>query len=280
MKIRNDIQIRGIAFAGCSFTWGQGLYYYSNLPTLSEPGKFKFQPELLTAPQIKYMESVRWPRLVATHFNSFELTQPFNGGAVYTILGWWNTCFKNFLDGGSPKNPEVRCDYSEISHLVFQMTQWHRSQKVVQFNSGELQCSHFELWTTYKDEFFVWLDKNGITLDEYVDQAKKRDVREVSTWLQSLEQRGIKISILTWPADLVQYILDDPWLADRFISFDYNGSSFDSIEGMIEQNKHLEIINDYEFFEVPPIDHHPSLACQPVIAAAVIKHIEKNEIKK
>ena len=28
--------MKGIIFAGCSYTWGQGLYYYSGLETLKE----------------------------------------------------------------------------------------------------------------------------------------------------------------------------------------------------------------------------------------------------
>ena len=37
MKTKSDKVYKGMVFAGCSFTWGQGLYYYSNLPTLKEP---------------------------------------------------------------------------------------------------------------------------------------------------------------------------------------------------------------------------------------------------
>ena len=37
MKIKDDKVTKGIIFAGCSFTWGQGLYYYSNMETLKEP---------------------------------------------------------------------------------------------------------------------------------------------------------------------------------------------------------------------------------------------------
>ena len=29
--------MKGLVFGGCSFTWGQGLYYYSDLPRLKEP---------------------------------------------------------------------------------------------------------------------------------------------------------------------------------------------------------------------------------------------------
>ena len=40
--------MKGILFGGCSFTWGQGLYYYSNLnrvPILEND--YSYYPELI-----------------------------------------------------------------------------------------------------------------------------------------------------------------------------------------------------------------------------------------
>lgn len=35
--------MKGILFGGCSFTWGQGLYFYSDLPNLYNPSKLLHQ---------------------------------------------------------------------------------------------------------------------------------------------------------------------------------------------------------------------------------------------
>ena len=49
MKSKQNAKItKGIIFAGCSFTWGQGLYYYSNLDTLQEPPPDQYNPDYLT----------------------------------------------------------------------------------------------------------------------------------------------------------------------------------------------------------------------------------------
>ena len=56
MKTKSNIVVKGIIFAGCSFTWGQGLYYYSNLPTLKEPGPFLYDNNIVEQSHIKFME--------------------------------------------------------------------------------------------------------------------------------------------------------------------------------------------------------------------------------
>jgi len=58
---------KGMVFAGCSFTWGQGLYYYSNLDTLAEPLPDHYDRNLVRHAHIKFKESVRYPILVATN---------------------------------------------------------------------------------------------------------------------------------------------------------------------------------------------------------------------
>jgi len=75
MEIKSPIQTRkGIVFAGCSMTWGQGLYYYSNLPTVKLPNNHnRYDKDLITYAQYKFLESVRFPRIVANYFDTFEL---------------------------------------------------------------------------------------------------------------------------------------------------------------------------------------------------------------
>ena len=65
--------MKGLIFAGCSFTWGQGLYYYSGLDTLVEPAPDCYDAKLVTDAHKKYMETLRYPRLVANHFKTFEI---------------------------------------------------------------------------------------------------------------------------------------------------------------------------------------------------------------
>lgn len=269
MKLKSDKQVKGIIFAGCSFTWGQGLYYYSNLPTLVEPPPYVYNKDLLKATHINFMESVRFPRLVAKHFETFELVQPFNGGATYSILDWWNCAFSKDSDA-LQDFPTIRYDYSDVSHVVYQCTQWQRSHAIAKFKG---QDSHFIYFTKYEKLFFEWLDENKISLDEYLELGKQQEINDIKTFLQHFEDRGIKTSILTWPDDMVSPIKNDNWLKERYIDFDYQNNTYGSIESLIQQNKYLEIINDSDSFVETPKDGHPSLTCHKIIAENIIRKL-------
>ena len=92
----NAVVSKGMVFAGCSFTWGQGLYYYSNLSTLREPLPDHYDSSLVTSSHIEYMRTIRYPRLVSNYFNTFEYVHPNNGGSNHSAIAWWDDCFNNF----------------------------------------------------------------------------------------------------------------------------------------------------------------------------------------
>jgi hypothetical protein len=91
---------------------------------------------------------------------------------------------------------------------------------------------------------------------------------------------------MSWPYDLVPYIKNDPWLATRFIEFDYKGNHYTNIEEMMGlqykkwnevPHPELTVFRDIRSFQEPPVDHHPSLTCHRVIADNIIKHLEKEK---
>jgi len=273
MKLNSDKQIKGIVFAGCSFTWGQGLYYYSNLPTLVEPPAYVYDKSLLTETHYEFMKSVRFPRLVANQFQTFELVQPFNGGGTYSILDWWNCAFSK-SDNANQEFPTLRYNYSDVSHVVFQFTQWQRSRAKIKYKNNDLeQISHFTHFIEHKNIFFEWLEENNMTFDEYIELSKQQDIVEIKNFLQNFENHGITTSVLTWPNDMVFPIKNDIWLKERYIDFEYEGNIYGSIESLMENNKYLKIINDYASFIDPPRDEHPTLKCHKIIAENIIQKL-------
>ena len=121
--ISNSPVKKGIVFAGCSFTWGQGLYYYSNLPSLAdkEPAPDCWFSHLVTHSHLRYIESVRYPRIVANHFKTWELVIPGNGGSNQSTVNYWNHILTDSEPNSIEKLPNY--NYNDISCLVFQLTQ-------------------------------------------------------------------------------------------------------------------------------------------------------------
>jgi hypothetical protein len=279
MKIKPPIKTRkGIAFAGCSFTWGQGLYYYSNLPTIKLPiNQNKYERDLITYAQYKFLESVRFPRIVANYFDTFELVNIQNGGANQTTMDNWSNFNVNPIPWYNVFNNRIpEYSTSEISTFVCQLTQWTRSMVTIEYEGQTY--GPWQYMDMFKHEIlYKWLDINKLSLDQYIDITIKKEILKIKSFLQEIENNGIKVAIIIWPSDLVDSVKNDNWLNERLIELSYEGKIYFDIYQLIEENPNMLIINDYNFFIDPPKDEHPSLKCHQVIADNIINFFKRKE---
>ena len=298
---------KGIIFAGCSFTWGQGLWYYMNSSTVQEDTKYGYTAHLQQAQHHAFKESVRFPRLVARHFNTFELVHPQNGGANHQIIKYWTTALKtptikdtvpirghNFdytsrsLDDMDIRTIEkdhpdmvdrpMPVDVSDISHLVFQITEWTRELDTLVYKGKHIDLTVSQTWEAnqpYRPILLEKIEKENSNLGDYNNRLISKSIKNIKEFLQGLEEQGVKTSILSWPSEYLPYINIDPWLMERLIALDYNSNRYDCISELIKYNPELAIETDFENFKEPPPDGHPSLKCHRVIADNVIKFLEK-----
>lgn len=275
MQVKTNKVAKGIIFAGCSFTWGQGLYYYSNLPSLKEPAPFCYDNTIVKDTHIRYMEMLRFPRLVANHFNTFELVHPINGGSTDVAVDWWNKSFAGNEETSFWFKPKP-IDRSDVSCIVFQCTHWHRNFFDMHFQGNDYHISCTQAYEhPYSDFFTKWLVGQNLTLDKWEAQQRNTDMSKIKTFLQDAEQHGIKTVLLTYPENNIEYIKKDPWLYERFMQITYKDKTYNSMETIMKDNINLVIKSDYEYFIEPPQDGHPSLRCHEIIAENIINHLEK-----
>lgn len=280
MKLRSNKIIKGIAFAGCSFTWGQGLYYYSNLPSLIEQELNTYDSTLVDYSHRSHAFSLRFPRLVANHFNTWEIVHHTNGGSLDKILNYWGNIAFNINDHNSKIGKETEKslefhshDPRDIGYFVLQCTPWTRTDVKIENVSGTIQ--RWIWFSQYHDHFKQFLNDRDLTMDEYFNQCREDDIRRYKLLLEKIESMGIKTLIMTWPHDLAKFIINDNWLNERMIKFNYLGNIYTNIEQMILDHNGLTIETDYSYFEIPPTDNHPSLLCHRIIADNIIKHIKE-----
>jgi hypothetical protein len=198
--INKSVITKGIVFAGCSFTWGQGLYYYSNLSTLKKQELNNYDPKMVTASQIKYTEMFRFPRIVSNHFETFEWVHPLNGGSHKSIIQWWETCFDLSKDISTTVDsyPVNKISHDEISHIVFQLTQPHRCSLL---DLGyENMISFSDAYNpVHRTAFENWLKQNKLNLKSYEYYYIEYSLDTVKKFLMDCENRGLKTLIINWP---------------------------------------------------------------------------------
>ena len=288
MKLKGDHKItKGMIFAGCSFTWGQGLYFYSNLETLENPdNKWGYSPGLVSLAHNKFKESNRFSRIVSNFFQKYDLVHYKNGGANDQIINFWKTCFESktpqYLESFHPGETDLTfpVDYDEISHVIFQLTQPNRDK--FSYTVGEEFVNVPMQWNLvvehkkYQDLFQRYLLENSIDISEFNEEFARKSLNNCLNFLRDCEERGIKTYIITWPENFSKHIDNDQWARERWIKIQHSGFTYGSIEELMKMDG-LSICEDYSEFEIPPNDCHPSLSVHRSIAISIINFIINKE---
>lgn len=255
--------MKGIVFGGCSFTWGQGLYYYSDMDNVIPQVDEDFHPSRLTKAHLLYKDTLRFPRLVANHFKTFEVVRDSNGGSDE-----WSMKFVNGLFNGN--GVEGKFDYCEIDYIIFQTSQIVRNS--FQFELGGIL---YDRTGPKGNEFLLsWLLENNITYDQWFDDFCKKTLEMIKNFFILYESKGIKTKIICWQNDLLPYIKNDEYMNERHIKLNYSLKEYDSIDDLVKNNDYMLISQDYLNFNNPINDRHPSKLCHQIIAQSIIKNIE------
>jgi hypothetical protein len=274
--------MKGILFGGCSFTWGQGLYFYSELNRLVYPeNEFTYNDSTVNDAHRKFRDTLRYPRLVANHFNTFEVFKKMNGGSEDETFDFFETIFnfKDNLDANKHLSSE-RYDYDDFDYIVIQISQLWRNKYY--FNDNGI-IERASIWPSNKDigwnveKLFNWLGENNMTIDDWIIDHAQKQIDRLKKELKFYEDKGIKTRIMAWEHNLVPGILEDEFLSERFIKLTHNDVEYLTIRELQDNFPHLRIKYDTERLgDNPPDDHHPSKECHEIIAKNIIKNIEKN----
>ena len=295
--------MKGMIFAGCSFTWGQGLYYYSNLTHIPTMEEWSFDYKLMTDALINFKNTLRYPRLVANHFNTFEVCKDANGGSddlsvklIQKLFCEYHDCKDKVLIEKYDYLTKQNYHYDDIEYVIFQTTQLARSKytfyhknKKYDLYANYSQTGLLRLVSVSEDNiyhetvesydiFYEWCSENNLTVEEWLILHKDYWFNNIKNILQDLETRGIKTKLLCWTNDYMDLILEDTFMLEKLVKLEHENKIYNSIYDLLDKNKNLEISNDNEYFNGnPPVgDYHPSKLCHEIIANNIIKSIEND----
>lgn len=298
--------MKGLVFAGCSFTWGQGLYFYSELNHTPKFDDWVYDYSLMTDALIKYKDTIRFPRLVANHFNTFEVCKLTNGGSDVTSLMFLKKIFDKYEE---PVNNQIRSSnwlsqenyhFDDIEYVIFQMTQPYRAGFKFKFKGKDYlvypnpDFDNVSIIHEKRDDgsehpvengidtiFFKWLDENNYTIEDYLDLHLNHFNDTIKTHLGYLEANGLKTKVLFWVNESF-VMFDDDFIKQRHILLEYEGETYKTISDLQNSCKEKFVIKyDKEGFggKIPEnalTDLHPSKYCHEVIAKAVINCINQD----
>jgi hypothetical protein len=231
---------------------------------------------------LRFKDTLRFPRLVANHFNTFEIFKNDNGGSEDETFDFFKTLFE------VPKYTQLmhyhldRFNYDDFDYIIIQLSQIWRNKFYFTLN-GEKDFAYISLSNNEHgynwEKLLEWLTVNNKTVEDVVETLFKEQYERFLDKVKFYESKGIKVRFLFW--DFVQYDIfkDDSYLMERFIPLIYKDKTYNTIRDMHNENPNLAINGDAEFFgDNTPDDHHPSRESHRVIADSIINRLE-SELK-
>ena len=281
--------MKGIIFSGDSFTWGEGLQYYSTLPNINWD-RPQFYKEDYTPAHIKFIESKRFARQVATHFETFEYCRDSNGGdntQIFIFLDTLNTQWQvNYVPANSsPVNHRMnRMELEDFDYVVVQLTDMFRADIEFTYNGVTKKCNIHSRESVKSTEFDKYLDEiHGGDIKKFIHIFLDGFAKMVEEKFRYYESMGIKKCLIhTWQNELIPYIKNNSFLEDRFIEYNVNGITFSSIWELQSRKDRpfgMSISDDPYFTNIGKhvVNGHTSLSAHKIQAEAIINKIEEIE---
>lgn len=268
---------KGIIFAGCSFTFGYGLNYYS--PNFDGewaqpyPGSISYHK---LQPSMEFQTNNRFSNMVASHFNVPHLQPNRVSGGDYVNVEWLENLFwkRDCVDTETSfKNTDVKNDFKCV---IFQTSYVNRN---MEFNYKQLLNPNKEFFKSQEE----------ITATN--DKMKEFDIENNYPWETNLQNQNLRV---TW--DKVKHTckryentginvyflhiqdlwkdIDDDFLKDRHIPIYHRGKEYFCFDELNNLSNSL-IATDFDFFgDIPPKDFHPSISTHKSVSESIIKRIQ------
>ena len=277
--------MKGILFPGDSFTWGEGLHMYSELPDI----KFDEQGhdgKNYTPAHIKFIEANRFARKVANHFNTFELTRTSNGGSNDMIFE-----FIDNLPGQYKRNnmPAVGIDkvprsieyrLEDFDYIVLQLTDMFRDDVKFEYKDIIGYCSIKSRESMVYSGFIHYLkDEFNNDINAFIKYYLEKLMNNIIEKFKLYESKGIKRCFIhTWQNEPIPFFQNNPYLNERWITYKIDDKIYNSIWDL-QKEKGMSLNNDTFFLNKKIIVYngHTSLEAHNIQANAIIKKIEEYE---
>jgi hypothetical protein len=270
--------MKKILFAGDSFTWGEGLQFYSGQNDVFFPKTHKFDPKLISNSQMECIINNRFPTLVGNHFNKEVILRADNGGS-----NTWSTKFIKDIKS-----------LNQISHIIYQLTDVYREEFEFTHNDENIKIyvddilynryedTEYKFKSTEKyldrkkhyDLFFEYYKNNFKSIGEFELYFIKQSLIKIKQELLKHIANGVIVYFLNWRIHYTPILLKDKFFSKRLIKLNYLNKTYYDFETLCNEER-PELSNQYVFrtFKVLVSDSHPSLLGHRIIAENVIKKI-------
>ena len=231
---------KGIFGIGCSYMWGEGLYYYSTLPDLPPKSmNHSFDGEHIRDTHCSFKNKYRFIQLVSDHY------------------GIWNWTFGNGFGMNGGSNMRSFTTLNEMFKDEYKLTPKHFSLFIYQFTAPT------------RDQ----IDTNGPGDGPYYPIEEQ--IQSVYDNMKDFRDSNIKIVTISWYKEIANHPLYKKLFADTHCDIEVDGDIRESFDYFTENHKYKCTVRT-DFY--PPVlknDLHFNPKGHRCVADSIIKKLEK-----
>ena len=231
---------KGVFGLGCSYTWGEGLYYNSELDDLPFNSYHNFDPSKITPAMMAYKDKNKFTNLVAEYLNTWSWTNRGNGGS---ILGTVDDYIKNqFYDRDKFRTNDFKL-------LIYQFTEQYRD---------------FHPNTKFKN----------------IDELIKLQIKKIDELCTEFESNGVKVVTFSWFEEIPNHSDYIKLFKDRHIDIQINNEIKSGFDYFIRNDKYnITIQSDFKKNGLQKDDLHFNKKGHRIIADLIIKKLQQDNFK-
>lgn len=284
---------KSIIAVGDSFTYGEGLQYFSELPSVVFPENHVYNPKLINISQYKFIEKYRYVQQVVDKIGTTAITRSKNGGSHKQIEDFLETVlpinsinkpnFTQKLEHYSHAyDPElslkdISARLDEISHIIIQTTNPMRDDFEFErngntFNTKNINGDNRNNCPIYK-EFVEYCIENFGGYGQTENYIFKLFLDRIEDRCKLYESNGIKIMLLLWQDENNSAAFEHPYFKDKIVKIYYNDNEYTSIREWQLKNPKFFLKNSFRHIQKCKNDDHPTLEGHTIIAESIIKQL-------
>jgi hypothetical protein len=255
---------------GCSFTFGEGLQFFSNLKSVTIPKQHMFDYEQLTHAQYRFIQNNRYSKLLADLLGGIDVNSSKNGGSndgIYKELRLLSINDKEIkIKDRLGYNRETYTRLDEIDYIVIQFTNIYRDELLI---NGKVY-PQLNIVTGVNEYIKTYL-KDDLTFDDYTKILCEQTIKKFKNVFKTIEQQkpDIKIRVFSWESELDEYLRLDEYFKDKTITFNYKDKEYKTLRDIVYSKSKLTI--QETFHPNCRNDQHMNLEGHGLIAESIFK---------